>query len=49
MRHQDLLAAVWQLHQKQGERARVLRKAGGKMSEAAKLVERALELMQDVL
>ena len=42
---QDLLDAAWQLHQRQGDRAEVLRRAGTKMAEASKLMEEALALM----
>ena len=42
---QDMLDAAWQLHQKQGDRAEVLRRAGSKMAKAAKLMEEAMALM----
>ena len=42
---QDLMDAAWQLHQRQGDRAEVLRRAGAKMAKAAKLMEEALALM----
>ena len=42
---QSLLDAAWQLHQRQEDRAEVLRRAGVYMGKAAKLMEEALALM----
>ena len=46
---QDLMDAAWQLHQRQGDRAEVLRRAGAKMAKAAKLMEEALALMAIIM